>query len=67
MTLCRDENLTERQSRDITAGICERHMYGNVSKQEAALIRSLLQQRRDIIPEHIRQGILFDLKCVEKG
>lgn len=67
LTLCRDENLTERQSRDITAGICERHMYGNVSKQEAALIRSLLEQKRDIIPEHIRRGILFDLKCVEKG
>lgn len=67
LMLHRDGNLTEKQCRDITAGIYERHMYGSVSGQEAALIRNLLEQSRNIVPEHIRQGILFDLKCVERG
>lgn len=67
LLLYRDGNFTEKQRLDITAGICERHMYGSVSGQEAALIRDLLEQSQDTIPEHIRKGILFDLKCVERG
>lgn len=66
LMLYRDEKLTEKQRLDITAGIFERHMYSSVSGQEAALIRSLLEQNRDSFPEHIREGILFDLKCVER-
>lgn len=67
LMLYSDEKLTERQRLAITAGIYERHMYGRVSGQQAERIRRLLEQNRDTIPKQISEGILFDLKCVERG
>lgn len=64
LTLYCDKELAEKQRPLVTAGIHSRHMYARVSKEQAERICSILSQNRDIIPEDISKGILFDLKHI---
>lgn len=56
------KELARNPSKFVLSGIGEHGM-----KDDAEIIRPYLEESRDSIPEHIRKGILFDLKCVERG
>lgn len=62
------EALPENQRRMIKEGICcKRHMlYDSVSGQQAEVIRGLLEQNREKLPEAVCKEILFDLKYVTR-
>lgn len=50
----------------ILGGLWCRNMYAAVPPGQAALIRGALEREGRELPERLRQGILFDLKFVEK-
>lgn len=64
LTLYGDGTLSEEFHQLVLAGINVRAAYAKVSARQAQDIRDILEERADVLPQSVREEILFDLKFV---
>lgn len=58
------ENLPETIESNLQRAIRTRNMYARISTKQAQEIYDILQEKNDIIPKDIKEGIEFDIKYV---